>query len=85
MERSEKTPSLADALRATPPTLFGVRCHTCVLLESMPQDDAVTFRAALANEEFSVPFLVRALGAAGYRSSRGSISRHRRGECVRVE
>jgi hypothetical protein len=84
MEQSESSPRLADVLASLLPVQIGVKCYTCAMLESMPSEDRDAFEEAIESGSFSDPTLVKALSRAGYRTSRGSLARHRRGECKPV-
>jgi hypothetical protein len=50
----------------------------------MSPEDAATFVEIMASRDNSVALIVTALKAAGYPASRGSLARHRRGECKPV-
>lgn len=82
MERSETRLRLSDALEGVTPAHIGVRCYTCVAVEQMDEEDRVVFEEALDNRSLTNPMIARALRAAGYDVSRGSLARHRRGECL---
>lgn len=77
--------SLADALAQVTPAHIGVRCYTCVAVQLMDEKDRAVFDEALANRELSNPMIAKALRAAGYEVSRGSLARHRRGECIPLQ
>lgn len=78
----QHTLSLADALGAVSRPHVGVRCMTCMTIETMNEEDRQVFEAAIASGNYSIPMIVDAMRSAGYKSSRGSLARHKRGECM---
>jgi hypothetical protein len=77
--------TLADALASVQPTHIGVKCYTCSAVSSMTKEDREVFEEALTRRDITNPMMVRALKAAGYEVSKGSLARHRRGECMPLE
>jgi len=80
MEQSPSRVSFAEALALVTPPHIGVRCYTCSLLGSMNEEDRAAMEDAL-DSPLSISIIVKAIERAGYEASRGSIARHRRGEC----
>ena len=83
MERSLSKVSFAEALAQVSPPQIGVRCYTCAMLFEMDEADRLAFEDALASP-LSATVIVKAMERAGYKASRGSLQRHRRGECKAV-
>lgn len=74
--------SLASALQSVTRPRIGVPCMTCTAIGAMTPEDREVFEQAIRSDEFSIPMIVDAMRAAGYKSSRGSLARHKRGECL---
>jgi hypothetical protein len=51
-------------------------------IETMAEEDRQVFEAAIASGNYTIPMIVDAMHSAGYKSSRGSLARHKRGECM---
>lgn len=74
--------SLADALAQHARTLKGPRCTVCQLLKTLDAVDAKILREALADPSFTHNGIARALRAEGHQVGAGTLSRHRKGECL---
>jgi len=72
--------SLRDELARAQPTRRGPKCSICKLLVDLPEDDRMALEEAL---ESRLPSTViqRAILADGHHLGRGSVGRHRRGDC----
>lgn len=72
--------SLREQLGKAQPTRRGPKCSICKLLVDLPEDDLVALKEAL---ESRLPSTViqRAIIADGHQIGRGSVGRHRRGDC----
>jgi hypothetical protein len=55
----------------------------CRLLETLPKDDLAALAAALADGDFTSSAIGRALRAEGHAVTEQTISRHRRGLCIK--
>ena len=73
---------LADALKAESGGKTGARCAVCITFGDLDAADVASLQAALADAHMSSAGIARALTSEGHRISPGSVSRHRRGECV---
>ena len=76
--------NLAASLAKHAPTLKGPRCTVCQLLSDLDDANAAVLHAALADANYTHNGIARALRAEGYQVGAGTISRHRKGECVGV-
>lgn len=76
--------SLADRLSTYPKRgIQGPRCHTWLLLESLPEDERAALAAALLPDSgWTASALAALLRDEGHVLSKSSIDRHRRGECA---
>lgn len=61
----------------------GPRCHTWLLLDSLPDDEREALAAALQPDSgWTASALSLLLREEGHHLSKSSIDRHRRGECA---
>jgi hypothetical protein len=73
--------SLAERLAQTTPNQSGARCTVCRLIVELPAPDNETLRAAVDGSTYNSTQIAEALQAEGHKISRGTVQRHRRGEC----
>lgn len=73
--------SLAERLTATNAGISGARCTVCRLLVELSEPDRSTLADALTGNDYSSVQIADALTAEGHRIRKGTVSRHRRGEC----
>lgn len=73
--------SLRDQLQNQQPLAKGPRCSICKLLQTLPEDDQMALLEALESSLHST-FIQRAIMAEGHKIGRGSVARHRRGDCA---
>ena len=72
--------SLRDELSKAQPVRRGPKCSICRLLIDLPEDDRDALEEALDSYMPST-VIHRAIAADGHRVGRGSVGRHRRGDC----
>jgi hypothetical protein len=60
----------------------GTVCGVAKMYEVLPDDDANALKQAIANPLIKATAIARALKARGYQITDGTVTRHRRQECV---
>ena len=77
--------TFADALQqAKQHTPKGPKCSVCVLLTTLPDEDAHAFAAALDDVDYPLSGIMRAMEAEKLpRIGQHTLRRHRRHECLR--
>lgn len=73
--------SLKDALEVAEPGRTGPKCSVCVLLSELPMEDRMALEEALASS-LAESAIFRAIRSEGFYVGKGSIGRHRRGDCA---
>lgn len=73
--------NLADRLAVTSGGRAGPLCIVCWLLADLPEPDRSTLDDALNGDVYTSVQIAAALTAEGHRVSKGTMARHRRGEC----
>lgn len=73
--------SLREQLAAHKSTQRGPRCSICKLLPMLSEDDRMVLEEAMASNMASAQ-IQRAILAEGHNIGRGSVARHRRGDCA---
>ena len=75
--------ALAEMLVSPPPIPKGPPCTVGLLLSRLPESERVSLEQMLADKWWRGTDISRAIVARGYaRILGGTISRHRRGECL---
>ena len=69
--------SLKDLFTATPDLRNRVTCKTCLIIESLPEEDRVFLVNVLSDREISSPRISSVLISAGHVVSGSAVSRHR--------
>lgn len=71
---------LAERL-AEPEVHHNAGCGVGLLLQKLPDEDVTVLRDALDNPDIGHSTIARALQAEGHQSAKGTVGKHRRGEC----
>jgi hypothetical protein len=73
--------TLAERLTATSAGLPGARCTVCRLLTELAEPDRTTLADAISGDGYTSGQIADALTAEGHRVTKGTVARHRRGDC----
>lgn len=74
--------ALAEQLAVTQRGKSGPVCKVCSFLIDLPKKDAKTLAEALEGNTYTSRQIAEALTLEGYTVTRGSVARHRRGDCI---
>ena len=72
---------LLDEIKGEPRRL-PAKCHVWALLERLPADEAQQLKEALDDLTIQASVITRVLQRRGHEIKAGSLTRHRRQECV---
>ena len=75
--------ALSDALKAETIKKPGPVCTVCILLTTLAKDDAGALSSALSDFAVTSAAISRALLSEGHRVAANTLSRHRRGDCLK--